>query len=146
MSAMKEARKKSGLTQTQAAQASGIPLGTLRRWEQGVNQPDIDSMILLADLYGVSVDELLGSKFYTTKNNTCMCDRAHVCVYLRLHNFTHGRARRNTATWDAAGTRIRHKKAAPMRGGGSPLGRSVRGPDCRATALGRSPWEPLGGS
>lgn len=70
MPAMKEARKKSGLTQAQAAQASGIPLGTLRRWEQGVNQPDIDSMILLANLYGVSVDELLGSKFYTAESKS----------------------------------------------------------------------------
>lgn len=63
MTSLKEARAKAGLTQAQAASLSGVPLGTLRRWEQGVNEPSIDSIIQLADLYGVSTDELLGSGF-----------------------------------------------------------------------------------
>lgn len=60
---IKKARKKAGMTQAQAAEASGIPVGTLRRWEQGVNEPDISSIILLADVYKTTTDELLGSKF-----------------------------------------------------------------------------------
>jgi len=60
---LKDARNKAGMTQRQAAEKSGIPLGTLRRWEQGVNEPDTDSIIRLADLYGVSTDEMLGSSF-----------------------------------------------------------------------------------
>lgn len=63
MTAIKDARKKSGYTQAQAAEMSGIPLGTLRRWEQGVNEPNIDAIIMLADIYGVSTDVLLGSDF-----------------------------------------------------------------------------------
>lgn len=51
------------MTQAQAAEASRIPIGTLRRWEQGVNEPDIASIILLADTYETTTDELLGSKF-----------------------------------------------------------------------------------
>ena len=73
MSGLKEARKKAGCTQQQASDESGVALGTLRRWEQGVNEPDIDSIIKLADLYGVSTDELLGSRFaveYTTEELT----------------------------------------------------------------------------
>lgn len=60
---IKRARERTGMTQAQAAEASGIPIGTLRRWEQGVNEPDIASIILLADTYKTSTDELLGSKF-----------------------------------------------------------------------------------
>ncbi len=62
-SRIKAARKRTGMTQAEAAQRSGIPLGTIRRWEQGVNEPDIDSIIQLADLYGTTTDDLLGSRF-----------------------------------------------------------------------------------
>lgn len=60
---LKEVRKASGYTQEQAAKRSGIALGTLRRWEQGVHEPDMESIILLADLYGVTTDTILGSRF-----------------------------------------------------------------------------------
>lgn len=63
MNGIKKAREMSGLTQPQAAKLSGIALGTLRRWEQGINEPDIDSINLLADLYKVSTDFMLGSGF-----------------------------------------------------------------------------------
>lgn len=63
MRGMKKARKQAGLTQVQAAELSGIPLPTLRRWEQGVNEPDIASINLLADLYKTTTDVLLDSKF-----------------------------------------------------------------------------------
>lgn len=60
---LKEVRERSKMTQREVAEATGIPLGTLRRWEQHKNEPDSDSLVLLADLYGASVDEMLGSKF-----------------------------------------------------------------------------------
>lgn len=52
-------RKAAKMTQQAASDASGIPLSTLRRWEQGVNEPDVASIALLADLYGCTTDELL---------------------------------------------------------------------------------------
>ncbi len=57
------ARKHAGMTQTEASQKSGIPLGTLRRWEQGVNEPDIRSLAQLASLYSVTTDTLIGTEF-----------------------------------------------------------------------------------
>ena len=60
---LKIVRKYAGLTQSQVANATGIPLGTLRRWEQGVNEPDMESVVKLAELYGVSTDTILGSRF-----------------------------------------------------------------------------------
>lgn len=63
MSAIKEARIRAGYKQRDVVAITGIPLGTLRRWEQGVNEPPIDAIIQLADLYECSTDELLGSGF-----------------------------------------------------------------------------------
>lgn len=60
---LKTVRKAAGYTQERAAQCAGIALGTLRRWEQGVNEPDMESIIKLAELYRVSTDTILGSKF-----------------------------------------------------------------------------------
>lgn len=60
---LKAARKAANLTQKKAAEKSGIPLGTLRRWEQGVNEPDTESIVKLAALYGTTTDTILGSQF-----------------------------------------------------------------------------------
>ena len=58
--AFKRARRLSGMTQRDVCDETGIPLGTLRRWEQGVNGPDVGSLIELANLYGVTVGQLVG--------------------------------------------------------------------------------------
>lgn len=58
--ALKDARSRSGATQREVADATNIAIGTLRRWEQGVNEPDAESLVRLADLYGVTVGQLLG--------------------------------------------------------------------------------------
>ena len=52
-------RKKSRLTQKEVSAKTGIPLGTIRRWEQGQNDPDLNSLIQLIKLYGVSLESIL---------------------------------------------------------------------------------------
>lgn len=52
-------RQKSRLTQKEVSAKTGIPLGTIRRWEQGQNDPDLNSLIQLIKLYGVSLDSIL---------------------------------------------------------------------------------------
>lgn len=56
-------RKAAGYTQKDVARISEIPLSTLRRWEQGVNEPDVESMLQLAELYGCTTDDLLETSF-----------------------------------------------------------------------------------
>ena len=58
---MGEMRRRAGFTQKQAAEAADIPLGTLRRWEQGQNDPDMGSLMKLADLYHTTLDSMLVS-------------------------------------------------------------------------------------
>lgn len=61
---LKKARNRAGFTQQDVAAMTNIALGTLRRWEQGVNEPDTESLVTLLDLYRASADEVLGSGFY----------------------------------------------------------------------------------
>ena len=44
---VKELREKSGLSQSQFAKATGVPVSTLHNWEQGKNQPPTYSMVWL---------------------------------------------------------------------------------------------------
>jgi repressor LexA len=57
------ARRHAKMTQVKASEITGIPVGTLRRWEQGQNEPDMESVIRLAELYGTTTDTLLGTRF-----------------------------------------------------------------------------------
>lgn len=52
-------RQKSRLTQKEVSAKTGIPLGTIRRWEQGQNDPDLNSLIQLIKLYSVSLESIL---------------------------------------------------------------------------------------
>jgi len=57
---LKEARKKSGYNQIDAAKKLGISNGTLSGYERNYRDPDTDILKKMADLYEVSVDWLLG--------------------------------------------------------------------------------------
>ena len=53
-------RKENEMTQEQLANALGITYQAVSKWETGVSCPDIAMLPLLADLFGVSIDELFG--------------------------------------------------------------------------------------
>ena len=53
-------RKANGLTQEQLASALGISFQAVSKWETGNSCPDISTLPLLADLFSVSVDQLIG--------------------------------------------------------------------------------------
>lgn len=61
-SKLKKARKDTGFTQIEIEKELNIPRSTLANWEIGRTQPDIESLGILADFYGVSTDWLLGTK------------------------------------------------------------------------------------
>lgn len=52
-------RKQSGLSQEALAEKLGISRQAVSKWERAEASPDTDNIILLARLYGVSLDELL---------------------------------------------------------------------------------------
>lgn len=56
---LKELRKEKGMTQEQLAEYLNVSGRTVSRWETGVNMPDLDILIELADYYGTDIRELL---------------------------------------------------------------------------------------
>lgn len=53
-------RTKSGMTQEEVALAIGIPKKTYQNYEYEVREADSDILCALADLYGITLDELVG--------------------------------------------------------------------------------------
>ncbi len=53
-------RKKSGYSQEELADKLGISRQAVSKWECGDATPDLDNITKLADIYNISVDELLG--------------------------------------------------------------------------------------
>ena len=57
---LKELRLSKGLTQIEFARIFNIANGTVGNWETGKRAPDYDTLIKIADFYGVTIDHLLG--------------------------------------------------------------------------------------
>lgn len=57
---LQELRKQKGLTQEQLAEKLNVTNQSVSKWEKDINAPDITLLVELADLFGTSVDYLLG--------------------------------------------------------------------------------------
>ena len=55
---IKQYRFKTGLTQEQLAEKLGIGAQSVSKWENAVAMPDITTLPLLAEIFGVSIDDL----------------------------------------------------------------------------------------
>ena len=60
-------RKEKGFTQEQLAEAMGVSVGAVSKWENGASVPELSLIMELADFFEISVDALLGFK---TRNNS----------------------------------------------------------------------------
>jgi len=56
---LKSLRKNRGMTQIQLQIATGIEQALLSKFERGERIPPTETLIILADFYGVSIDYLL---------------------------------------------------------------------------------------
>lgn len=61
MNHLKEARRAKRMTQTEVADYIGLTQGAYSNWERGETKIDGQQLLRLADLFGVSVDYLLGN-------------------------------------------------------------------------------------
>lgn len=55
-------RKQAGLSQEELAEKIGVSRQAVSKWERSEASPDTDNLVTLAELYGVSLDEMLGLK------------------------------------------------------------------------------------
>lgn len=53
-------RKKKGLTQEALATSIGVSTQTISKWENNTNKPDILLLPIIADIFGVDIDNLFG--------------------------------------------------------------------------------------
>jgi transcriptional regulator with XRE-family HTH domain len=64
---MQELRLAAGLSQTGLARATGIPVGTIKNWEQGIRLPRLDLAVKVAAALGITLDTLAGVSEKPTK-------------------------------------------------------------------------------
>ena len=62
---LREIREKNKMTQEDVANALLVSRQSVSKWENGRSNPDLENLVALSNLYGVSIDELVNSE---TKN------------------------------------------------------------------------------
>lgn len=56
---IQELRKSKGLSQEKLSEIVGVSRQSIAKWELGQSYPEIDNIILISDLFGISIDDLL---------------------------------------------------------------------------------------
>ena len=55
-------RREKGMTQAELAEKMGVTDKAVSKWERDLSFPDVNTLPKLAELFGVTVDELLRAK------------------------------------------------------------------------------------
>ena len=59
---LKEMRKQEGLSQEQLSEKIGVSRQAITKWETGKGLPDIENLIILAEIFKMSIDELVAQE------------------------------------------------------------------------------------
>ncbi len=66
--ALKYQREISGLSQSKLARKTGLKQQMISWWESDKGLPSIEPCIILADFYGISLDDLIGRELKNESN------------------------------------------------------------------------------
>lgn len=102
-------RKKKGWSQEELAEKLDISRQSVSKWESGASIPDIDKIIILSDLFGVSTDYLLKDELETDG------EASKEIVYENMHEEKGGRS--VSAEEANSFLSLRRKLAFPMASG-----------------------------
>lgn len=58
---LKRLRQRDRLRQDDVAKMVGVERSTVANWERGVKQPGLETLLRLSEIFGVSLDELVGA-------------------------------------------------------------------------------------
>ena len=75
-------RKAANLTQEQIAERIGVARQTIAKWENGDSVPDIDSCSRIADMFNVSLDDLVNYSGGETPAGP-LPPQGEICVWSR---------------------------------------------------------------
>ncbi len=81
---IKRYRKENNLTQESLAEALGVTIGAVSKWENGNTVPDITTLMELANIFNISMDELLG---YDKSDKNIEAMISSIKDAYREHNF-----------------------------------------------------------
>ena len=76
-------RKERHLTQEQFAEALGVSVGSVYKWESGQSVPELGMLVEIADFFDTSMDALLG---YRVKDNRADTLMQRLTDYCRVRN------------------------------------------------------------
>ena len=60
-------RKEKGFSQEKLAELLGVSRQAVTKWESGKTNPDTENLLAIAEIFGVSLDELCGAETKETK-------------------------------------------------------------------------------
>ena len=61
---LKTQRELAGLSQSELAKKTGLSQAAISRWEDDLRIPTIENCLILANYYGISIDELIGREYH----------------------------------------------------------------------------------
>lgn len=69
---IKELREENALTQKELAIRLNNAQRNVSNWEAGTTEPDCSTIAAIADIFGVSIDELFGRDYYFERENSAV--------------------------------------------------------------------------
>lgn len=84
---IKRLRKENKFTQEQLAEALGVTVGAVYKWENGLSMPEIRLLVEMAELFDTSVDVILG---YGWQKGSMGAAAEKIRAYSREKNFAEG--------------------------------------------------------
>ena len=89
---LRSIRKSKGFTQEELAARLNVVRQTVSKWEKGLSVPDADILIKIAELFEVSVSELLGANIRSgTDQNTVAEQLSRINEQLAIRNMRSNR-------------------------------------------------------
>lgn len=73
-------RKARGLTQEQLSEVLGVTVGAVYKWEARLSQPELSTIMELADFFDTSVDALLGFEFRDNRLRAQVARLREYCI------------------------------------------------------------------
>ena len=80
-------RRQQGLSQEQLGMRIGVSRQTVSKWELNDTTPEMEKLIALADLFGLSLDELTGRVSPEVQTASVAADSPFRAVYLPAQHF-----------------------------------------------------------